>query len=162
MEIIIPYVTIITAIIAAFLTYKSQLRLKTFEILYSRRTSVLDDIEAFINKLYQVETDLDINEPSDALLKHSQQDFWASHILFHKIKGANFCESSNTFADAFLSIVTEPPENTMEGYKERIKRTINTLSALYGFSHSQLTKDLEEMTFSLVVQSFRQLKNKIA
>lgn len=145
------------------MTYRSQLRLKTFEILYNRRTSVLDDIVAFINKLYQVEADLDIdNKQSDTLLKHAQEYFWESHILFHKIKGANFGEDSNTFADTFLSIVTEPPEVTLEGYKERIERTINTLSMLYGFSHRQLTKDLEEMTFSLVKQFIRQQMKKNA
>lgn len=145
------------------MTYRSQLRLKTFEILYNRRTSVLDDIVAFINKLYQVEADLDKdNKQSEALLKHSQEYFWESHILFHKIKGANFGEDSNTFADTFLSIVTEPPKVTLEGYKERIERTINTLSILYGFSHRQLTKDLEEMTFSLVKQFIKQQKKKNA
>lgn len=149
------YLTIITAIITAFMAYRSQLRLKTFEILYNRRTSVLDDVVAFINKLYQIETDLDIDKQSEALLKHSQEYFWESHILFHKIKGANFGEDSNTFADTFLSIVTEPPEVTLEGYKEKIERTINTLSMLYGFSHRQLTKDLEEMTFSLFKQFIR-------
>lgn len=49
---IAPYITILSAIIAAYLTYRNQLRLKTFELLTERRDTVLKDIEEFIEKLY--------------------------------------------------------------------------------------------------------------
>ena len=47
---IAPYITILTAIIVAYLTYRNQLRLKTFEMLIERRNSVLVDIEKFIGE----------------------------------------------------------------------------------------------------------------
>jgi len=49
------YITIITAIVAAFITYRNQLRLKAFELFLQRRDSVLKDIEKFIEKLYVVQ-----------------------------------------------------------------------------------------------------------
>ena len=45
LETVAPYATIITAIVAAYMSYVRQLRLRAFEYLLERRLSILNDVE---------------------------------------------------------------------------------------------------------------------
>lgn len=162
---IIPYLTIITAIVAAYLTYRNQLRLKTFELLHERRKSVLLDIEGFLKNLYQLQADLDVEYQSEAVSKYLREHFHEGLILYHKVKGANFGGVSDIMTGTFWSVLTESSKKgdvlTKDEAKEWIRRTSNCLSALYAFSHSQLTKDLENMAFSPISRFIRKRKNRV-
>jgi hypothetical protein len=161
---IIPYIAIITAIVAGYFTYINQLRLKTFEILYTRKTAVLTDIEEYLKNLCFLQAEIEKEETSEALAKYLREHFHEGLILFHKVKGANFGGVSDIMADTFWSIVCEPSTKgtmTKDEAKSWLSRTINGLSALYGFSHRQLTKELEEMAFSSLSIMLRNNKRKV-
>jgi len=161
---VIPYIAIITAIVAGYLTYINQLRLKTFEILYARKTAVLTDIEIYLKNLYLLQVEIEKEDTSEALAKYFREHFHEGLILFHKVKGANFGGVSDIMADSFWSVVKEPTTKglmTRDEAKNWLSRTINGLSALYGFSHSQLTKELDEMAFSSFSRMLRNKKRKI-
>lgn len=161
---IIPYLTVITAIVAGYLTYINQLRLKTFEILYARRTAVLADVEVYLKNLYMLQGEIQKEDMSENLEKYFREYFHEGLILYHKVKGANFGGTATIMADAFFSVVNEPLTKgtmTKEEAKDWIARTINGLSALYGFSHSQLTRELDEMAFSPISRLIRNRKGKV-
>ncbi len=162
---IIPYLTIITAIVAAYLTYRNQLRLKTFELLHERKKSVLLDIEGFLKNLYQLRADIDGEDQRESVSDYLREHFHEGLILFHKVKGANFGSISDNMANTFWSVITEPSKKseglTKDEAKEWIIRTTNVLSALYAFSHSQLTKDLEGMAFSPIYRFIKKRKKKV-
>ncbi|UXD86336.1 hypothetical protein [Thalassolituus hydrocarboniclasticus] len=161
---IAPYLAIITAIVAAYFTYRNQQRLKSFEILYDRKTSVLADMEAYLKNLHLLRSEIEKDELSDVLEKYLREHFHEGLVLYHKVKGANFGGISEVMAETFWSIVKETSTKgamTKEDAKEWIHRTTNALSALYGFSHSQLTKDLEEMAFSYTARFIRKRKREV-
>ncbi len=161
---IVPYLAIITAIVAAYLTYRNQQRLKSFEILYERKASVLADIEAYLKNLNLLCAELERHGPSEVVEKYFREHFHEGLVLFHKVKGANFGGISDVMVESFWSIVSEPFTKEVmnrEEAKKLIRRTTTTLSALYGFSHSQLTKDLEEMAFSYTARFIRKRKRAV-
>ncbi len=59
---IASYLTLITAIIAAFMTFRYQHRLKAFELFLARREAVLKDIEVLIDKLYSIKRELNTKD----------------------------------------------------------------------------------------------------
>ena len=160
-----PYLAIIVAIVAAYFTYRNQLKLKTFELLYERRKSVLIDVEGFLKNLYELQTEIECEKKKEKLEKYGREFFREGLILFHKINGANFWGSSDALAETFISVIQEPVtknDNTLsvDEAKDWIGRTINVLSLLYAFSHKQLTNELECMAFPWYVRYFRKQKNK--
>lgn len=158
------YLTVITAIIAAYLTYRNQLRLKSFELLYERRVLVLKDIESFLNDLYRVQTDLGANMESENIQKYLNEYFHEGLILMHKVQGANFGELVDKLIGTFWSVLIEPVSKggsiNQSELKSWISRTINGLSAVYGLSHRQLTNELERMAFSPITRLIKKHKNK--
>jgi hypothetical protein len=151
------YITIITAIIAAFLTYRNQLRLKAFELFLARRDSVLKDIEQHIERLYIIENELESGIEDTTYKRYKQDFFRGGLVLYHKIKGANFGEPSSALVETFFSIIHEPIGNMPDlNPQDWVYRTLNILTALYGFAHSQTTKEIESMSFSF----FGKLKAK--
>lgn len=161
---IAPYITILSAIIAAYLTYRNQLRLKTFELLTERRDTVLKDIEEFIEKLYTANFELTNKEELSESKKYSIEYFHEGLILMHKINGANFGSSTKTLNSTFWKLITEPEINkntiSKEQFKDWIIRTTNTTSLIYGLAHSELTKELETMAFSWPSRKIKEYKIK--
>jgi hypothetical protein len=151
------YFTIITAIIAAFLTYRNQLRLKAFELFLTRRDSVLKDIENFIDKLYIIQNELDSSAEAVTFNRYKKEFFHEGLIIYHKAKGANFGGVSSAMLETFWSIINEPVRNDSKlDSKDWVHRTLNSLTALYGFAHSQVTKEIESMAFTF----FGKIKRK--
>ncbi|WP_447903767.1 hypothetical protein [Pseudomonas serbica] len=161
---IAPYITILTAIIVAYLTYRNQLRLKTFELLIERRNSVLIDIEKFIGELYKANDEITNNEMSAASKKYSREYFHEGLMLMHKIKGANFGSSVDVLNNTFWHVITKPgySDATMskEQFKDWVNRTTNVASLIYGLAHSELTKELEKMALSWLSRKMKAHKNR--
>lgn len=159
------YLAIITAIVAAYLAYINQLKLKTFELFFERRKSVLDDIEKFLADLYDLQFDLQSESESGNRNKFEREYSHRGLILYHKVKGANYGEVSDVMINTFMSIINEPisekNEMSLSEFKDWISRLTNVVSALYGFSHSQLTKDLEYMAFSPISRLTRKYRNRM-
>ncbi len=172
---IAPYITVFTAIIAAYLTYRNQLRLKTFELLIDRRKSVLIDIEKFISELYETRAEFENPATTKASEKYAREYFHQGMILMHKIKGANFGSTVDTLTDTFWQIITNPGYSeeklTKDQFKDWIIRTTNTASLIYGLAHRELTRELERMATpwirglsasvkKCITQKFTKNKNK--
>ncbi|WP_338508251.1 hypothetical protein [Pseudomonas poae] len=161
---IAPYITILTAIIVAYLTYRNQLRLKTFEMLIERRNSVLVDIEKFIGELYGANFEFVGDEVPVASRKYSREYFHEGLILMHKIKGSNFGSSVDVLNNTFWQIITKPgynePTMSKEQFKDWVSRTTNVVSLIYGLAHSELTKELEKMALPWVSRKFKAYKNR--
>lgn len=161
---IAPYITILTAIIVAYLTYRNQLRLKTFELLIERRSSVLIDIEKFIGELYMTNDEITSGEMSAASKKYSREYFHEGLMLMHKIKGANFGSSVDVLNNTFWQVITKPgySDATMskEQFRDWVNRTANVVSLIYGLAHSALTKELEEMALSWLSRKMKAYKKQ--
>ena len=158
------YIAVVTAIVAAYLTYRNQLRLKSFELLHERRVLVLNDVESFLKNLYKVQIELEDGKSNENIKKYLNEYFHEGLILMHKIKGSNFGETADTLTDTFYSVLNEPAINGVpmsnNEAKSWIVRTINGLSAAYGFSHRQLTNELELMAFSPITRFINKHKKK--
>ncbi|MBX6222238.1 hypothetical protein ABZR34_26105 [Pseudomonas paraeruginosa] len=161
---IAPYVTILTAIVAAYLTYRNQLRLKTFELLIERRKSVLTDIEKYIENLYAARFDIDKGEDTSASKKYAREYFHEGMMLTHKIIGANFSPAIATLNRTFWTLITEPTKNnspmSKEQFKDWINRTTNVISLMYGMAHSELTKELDSMATPWISRKLREYKDR--
>jgi hypothetical protein len=156
------YITIITAIVAAFLTYRNQLRLKAFELFLTRRDSVLIDIEKFIEKLYVVQDELDSGIEPVGFNRYKKEYFHESLILYHKVKGANFGETASVLLQTFWAIIGEPiTKDSTTDARDWVSRTLNSLTALYGFSHSQVTREIESMAFSFIGRLKRRYSSRL-
>ena len=163
LQTIAPYLTIGTAILAAYFAFRNQLRLKSFELLYERRQSVLRDIEKQLGELYKIFRATDLTKSDDAS-KYESENFHESLVLFHKIKGVQFGETVDVLADTFLSVAHEPysPGHTISEpeFRSLISRQANALSAIYGFAHKQLSLELDSMAFSWLSRRFRNKRKK--
>ena len=160
-----PYITIISAIIAAYLTYKNQMRIKSFEILYIRQQEILKDIESFITKLYEVKLITKSNVDHESIEKYLNEYFHEGLMLHHKIKGANFGEATDLMSKTFFSIIMEPSSKqeamSKEDFYEWVARTANILAMTYSTAHAQLTKDIEKMAFSYPSRIIRARRAKL-
>ena len=156
------YIAIITAIIATFLTYRNQLRLKAFELFLKRRDSVLKDIENFIEKLYIIQNELDSGVEAVTFNRYKNEFFHEGLIIYHKVKGANFGGVSSAMLETFWSIINEPVRDDSKlDPKDWVHRTLNSLTALYGFAHRQVTKEIESMAFSFIGKLKRKYSSRI-
>ncbi len=155
------YIAIVTAIIAAFLTYRNQMRLKAFELFLNRRESVLSDIEKFIEKLFIIQNELHSNSDTLIFNKYKKEFFYEGLILYHKVKGANLGGPVDRFIETFWAIINEPISDKGIDDKDWIHRTLNILSALYGLGHRRLTEEIEGMYLSNVKKGVRKIINSI-
>jgi hypothetical protein len=156
------YVTIITAIIAAYLYYRNQLRLKAFELFLARRDSVLRDVENFIAKLYLIQNELDsASAEFSNYNRYIKEYYHEGLILYHKVKGANFSGVVSVMIESFWSIIQEDIHKSDMNPIDWIRRTLNILSALYGFAYSQVTKEIESVAFSPLNKLRRQYLGRI-
>ncbi len=160
-----PYIAIVTAIVAAYLTYRNQMRLKTFELLFERQQSVIRDLELSLGKLYSVQYDLKNDPQGMNISKYMKECFHDGLILHHKVKGANFGGAAAVMTDTLWSIVQEPSfsnKNMSEtDFASWIGRKLNVLSSLYGISHRRLTQDLERMAFSPLSRAVRRYQKRV-
>lgn len=148
------YITIVTAIIAAYLTYRNQLRLRAFEIFLGRRDSVLSDTEKYIQKLYLVRDVFESDISGRDTNKHIRELNHDGLVLYHKAKGGNFGALADVLLDTFFHCLQEPPINRALGKDtdllDWIGRTTNGLTTFYGFAHTQVSKEIEIIAFSLI------------
>ena len=148
------YITILTAIIAAYLMYRDQLRLRAFEIFLGMRDSILSDNEKFIQRLYLARDAFEGEIHDKDINKYIREFNHDGLILFHKAKGGNFSKLSDVLLDTFLHCLQEPQINRAIGkdsdFIDWIGRTTNCLTAFYGFAHSQVSKEIEIIAYSLI------------
>ena len=124
--------------------------------------SVLKDMEDFIGKLYIIHNELDSSIQSEAFNRYKKEYFHEGLILYHKVKGTNFGEASSTFLETFWAIITEPvANNSILDPKDWVHRTLNSLTALYGFAHSQVTIEIESMAFSFIGKLKRKYSSRV-
>ena len=155
------YIAIITAIIAAYLTYRNQLKLKAFELFLNRRYETLKDIEDYIMRLYAIKEESKSKKSHQELEKYIIQYSHAGLILYHKVKGCNFGWPEDPFVETFYLIIKEPtinPENM--DVLDWVNRTLNTLSALLGFAHHRINSEMEKQAFSFTTRFFRKIRYK--
>jgi len=147
------YITIFTAIIAAYLAYRNQLRLRAFEIFLSRRDSVLSDTEKYIQRLYLARDAFEGDISDKDINKYIRELNHDGLILYHKAKGGNFGALASLLLDTFCHCLQEPLVNRALSKNidliDWIGRTTNGLTAFYGFAHSQVSKEIEIVAFSL-------------
>jgi len=155
MNSIIPYLTVITTVLAAYFAFRHQQRLKAFELFYSRRATVLTDIEVQLDKLFSVQSQRE-QEKDDALAGYQLRFFHDGLVLYHKVKGANFGKTVGILADSYFTIIQEPLN---KGYKidwdSWLGRNRNILSVLYGAAHSSLSYEIEMLTLPFPQRCFR-------
>lgn len=143
---IAPYLALITAVIAGYLAFRHQQRLKAFELFYGRRSAVLEDIETELEKVHELQEALATG--SDAKVR--EFEFRAFHnglVLHHKVRGANFGEVANTMGATYYALLTEALSRK-DSYDptDWLARMANTLAALHGFAHSALSYEIEMLT----------------
>ncbi|CAH0186672.1 hypothetical protein [Peribacillus simplex] len=149
-----PYITFITAIFVAYLTYQSQLRLKSFELLLKRREEVLHDMEKAIEKFYLIRYELLSPDESQKQTweKYSRDFYHENIVLYHKIKGANFGKTSFSLLEKFYQVTFEAAyirSRTEEGALKWIQSLLTLLTTLYGYAHSNVNKEIETISLPL-------------
>jgi hypothetical protein len=159
---IAAYITIITAIVAAFFTYRNQLRLKAFELFIAKRDSVLRDIEYYIKKLYLIQHELDSNVETVTFNECKKEVCYEGLILYYKILGARFGCVSSVFLESFYSLTQEQITNYSKlESKDWVFRTLNIITTLYGLAHSQVSIEIESMTFSFLGRFVKKYSSKM-
>ncbi len=155
------YMAIVTAIIAAYFTYRNQLRLRAFELFLNRRYEALNDIEYYIKRLYAIKEELKSKEENQETQKYMIEYSHEGLMLYHKLKGCNFGWPEDPFIETFYAIVNEPIRNPDNIDKlDWISRTLNTLSALHGFAHRRINSEMEDLAYSYISRCFRKLRYK--
>jgi hypothetical protein len=159
-----PYITLIAGILVAYLTFRNQLRLKSFELLLKRREEILNDIEKEIELLQLIKVELKTQDERPHLDRFLSDYFHNGLILFHKMKGANFGGVSKHLIATYWSISNEliTKNNMTESeIRDYVQRMLNTLSAIYGFAHSKVNAEIEMITLPWYLRFFRKVKNII-
>ncbi len=154
-----PYITLLAGIIVAYLTYKNQLRLKSFEIFLKRREEVLADIEKEIKKLQEISLELNSNDEKTNLKKFLSGYFHDSLVLTQKMRSANLHKG---FVETYWDISNEmlgKGEVTQEELGSWITRLLNVLSAVYGIGHVKINSEIEILTFPWYLRVFRRGKS---
>jgi len=141
-----PYAAVMTAVIAAYLAFRHQQRLKAFELFYGRRTEVIRDIEA---ELSRVHTDLETCQPDSRMrvADYHFRYFNRGMVLHQKVAGANFGEMTTLMGSTYYALLMEPlsqPESF--DLSDWLERMANTLAALYGITHNALSYEMEMLT----------------
>lgn len=155
---IAPYITLIAGIIVAYLTYKNQLRLKSFELFLKRREDVLSDIEKEIKKLQDIMVELDSDGEKPTMERFKKEYFHNGSILYHKMKGANL---KKILVESYWNVLTKEMFNkkgTQEEFKDWIKTLLNSLSTIYGVGHSDLNSEIEIITFPWYIRLIKKSK----
>ncbi len=142
------YVTIITAIIAAFLTYRNQLRLRAFEMFLIRRDQVLSDAEKFITRLYHMKTELEQGIMERRRSNVTVLDY-EGEILYHKANGAKFGRTADMFIETFFRILNDPRRYEDDFDLIDWNRRLTTqLTSFYGVAHRQVSREIESIAFT--------------
>jgi len=153
------YIAILTAIVAAYLTYRNQLRLKAFELFLNRRYEALKDVESYIKRLYAIRAEISSPTKRPETEKYLAECSHEGLILYHKIKGCNFGWPEDPFIETFYAIVKEPQLHPQDiNVAEWIGRTLNTLSALHGFAHRRINSEMERLAYSFTSRCVRRLR----
>ena len=140
--------TILTAILTAYVAFRHQQRLKAFELFYARRNEVIKDIEAAINTIVNVQTDHADDRPRNTFNARCFRD---GLVLHHKIKGANFGVVADAMGSTYYFILEEMLH---QGFKKEsdwnnwLDRQLNCLSLLHGLAHRQMSKEMSFLTRS--------------
>ncbi len=164
------YITIITIVVGAYLTYNRQLKLKSFEYFFERRKEILNDIEKYLERLYTIRQEIDEQKNAKNLKRYYKNCFHEGLILYHKVKSANFGDTVNILNESYLTIIMEKFEEKKRklDVSDWILRTTNTLSPLFGFAHSNLNQEMEMLTLpvhkklSKMIKLYKQKKSETA
>ncbi|MEK4671544.1 hypothetical protein [Niallia sp. FSL R7-0271] len=157
-----PYIALIAGIIVAYLTFKSQLRLKSYELLLKRREEVLSDIEKEIEKLQTINLEIEGNTTSPTFERYGRDYFQNGLILYHKMKGANFGKTAGYLIESYYHINNEKigvNNITKEELGSWIFRKTNTLSTLYGLAHSKVNMEIQYLTLPGYQRLYKNVKS---
>lgn len=149
--IIASSVTLFTAIIAAVLAFRSQLRLKAFELLLQRRTEVLKSIEERMRIYHEVSEQLqqaDVDHP--VVTTFCTTEFHFGLTLYHRAKGMAIGPNADLLLENYWSVHTEGLGETFdrESLRSAIVAKLNFLSLFYGLAHARMTTEIESISLS--------------
>jgi hypothetical protein len=150
-----PYLAIVTAVIAAYMTFRNQQRLKAFELLYVRREAVFKDLEAQLARIHALQSAFR-KRSTDAEPVDNYQLFFEGQLIVQKVKGARFGAAADQLADSYQTILDElfrDPDNL--DLMDWLDRCRNALSILYGASHRDMSHAIESLTVSAPVRWWR-------
>jgi hypothetical protein len=153
-------IAILTAILTAYIAFLHQQRLKAFELFYGRRNDVIKDIEIAINRLFEVQTKLRKNEP---YCEFKDRAFLDGLVLHHKIQGANFGKTANLLGRTYFSIIQEPIKAgsiKREDIDSWLERQLTCLSAIHGFAHNELSREMRFLTRSRIDDFFSHISEQ--
>jgi len=156
--IITPWIAVISAIVAGFVAYRNQLRLKAFELLLSRRTDLLKAIEKRIEFYREVIIELDSGQDERSYLtRFSRTEFHEALILYHRAKGVALGPLADTLIETYWAINKESFSGSLDNItlKSHLERKINSLAAFYGFSHSKISREIESLAISPIKRILR-------
>lgn len=157
---IAPYAAIITAVVSATIAYRSQLRLKAFEMLIARREQVLGRVEETIKQLQEIR----ISPTTESLRSFSATCFHDLIILNQQIAGCNFGAMVDVLRATYFQVGQELVVGklvTEEELRGVVTRMVNGLAALYGMAHSEITSELERIALTPTARLTRYLKRRL-
>jgi len=152
---ITPWMAVVSAVVAGYLTFRNQMRLKAFELLLERRQKLLEAVEDRIKFYRIVLAELEENPESTPNIKiFTSNEFHDSLMLFHRAKGVALGPLADILIETYWTIGHEGLGRSL-GKDETIgmiQRKINALAAFYGFAHSRISSEIETITLSVVEQ----------
>lgn len=157
---ITPLVAVVSAVVAGYITFRNQIRLKALELLLERRQELLKTVEERIELYRNVLAELAETTDSKQNIKlFTGNEFHDSMMLYHRAKGIALGPVADSLIETYWAIGHESLGRSM-GKDEAVamlQRKINTLSAFYGFAHIRISSEIEKMTLS----RFERLKRLI-
>jgi hypothetical protein len=157
-----PWVALLSAAIVGSLAFRSQIRLKAFELMLERRTDVLTKIEKQMEAYRSVLKELE-SRPAErpAFEQFSQSEFHHALMLFHQAKGVGFGPTADTMMDTFFSVHSELflKAHDSESVRSHVERKLNTLAAFYGFAHREMSRELEMVSVSVFTRIQRRISS---
>ncbi|MFZ2149327.1 MAG: hypothetical protein WAV28_19115 [Sedimentisphaerales bacterium] len=157
-QIITPWIAVISAIVAGFVAYRSQLRLKAFELLLSRRSELLKAIEERIEFYREVIMELDSGKDECPHLdRFCRTEFHEGLILYHRAKGVALGPLADALIETYWAVNMESISGSLDriALKGHLERKINSLAAFYGFSQSKISHEIEALAISKLKRILR-------
>ncbi|SRR6266404_144847 len=149
-RVITPWIAVICAVVAGFFAYRTQLRVKAFELLLDRRSEVLTAIEERIEFYRKVLIEIEANsEEGSNLERFKRTHIHEPLILYHRARGVALGPLADFLIQGYWEVSTEIfMGTTKEELKHNITRRINSLAVFYGFSHRKISAEIESIATS--------------
>ena len=142
-------VTAIAGIAAALLAFRHQQRIRAFELFLARRESVLSRVEQELSHLHLVLTESAGEEGQAAFDAIAYSAFRDGLVLFHRMKGCNFGETTDALADTYFSVLSESLDQGPVAV-DWLRRLVSCLSAWHALAHRSLSEELDALRFMVI------------